>query len=93
MNRETKRLMARQQMAPEKKQEAVRRSKTKRPKEKGRIRRYFSSVITELKAVDWPTRAQVRSYATVVFVTLVLVVGLIFLLNLLFSTGVTKLYG
>lgn len=93
MNRETKRLMARQQMAPEKKQEAVRRSKTKGPKEKGRIRRYFSSVIAELKAVDWPTRAQVRSYATVVFVTLVLVVGLIFLLNLLFSTGVTKLYG
>ncbi|MCL5973415.1 MAG: preprotein translocase subunit SecE [Ferrimicrobium sp.] len=93
MNRETKRLMARQQMAPEKKQEAVRRSKTKRTKEKGRIRRYFGSVITELKAVDWPTRAQVRSYATVVFVTLVIVVGLIFLLNLLFSTGVAKLYG
>ncbi len=85
--------MARQQMAPEKKQEAVRRSKTKRTKEKGRIRRYFGSVITELKAVDWPTRAQVRSYATVVFVTLVIVVGLIFLLNLLFSTGVAKLYG
>jgi preprotein translocase subunit SecE len=93
VNRETKRLMARQQMAPEKKQEAVRRSKTKRTKEKGRIRRYFGSVITELKAVDWPTRAQVRSYATVVFVTLVIVVGLIFLLNLLFSTGVAKLYG
>ncbi|WP_298336818.1 preprotein translocase subunit SecE [Ferrimicrobium sp.] len=95
MNRETKRLMARQQMAPEKKQDAVRRSKTKskRTREKGRIRAYFSSVIAELKLVDWPTRAQVRSYATVVFVTLVFVVGLIFLLNLLFSTGVTKLYG
>ncbi|MCI2974526.1 MAG: preprotein translocase subunit SecE [Ferrimicrobium sp.] len=93
MNRETKRLMARQQMAPEKKQEAVRRSKAKRTKEKGRIRRYLASVINELKLVDWPTRAQVRSYATVVFVTLVFVVGLIFLFNLLFSTGVTKLYG
>jgi preprotein translocase SecE subunit len=43
--------------------------------------------------VDWPTRAQVRSYATVVFVTLVVVIGLIFLFNLLFSTGVARLYG
>ena len=93
MNRETKRLMQRQQLQSKERQEAARKSISKRPKEKGRIRRYLSLVVTELKAVDWPTKAQVRSYATVVFVTLVVVVGLIFLLNLLFSTGVTKLYG
>lgn len=93
MNRETKRLMQRSQMAPKERQEAARKAATKRPKEKGRVRSYLSGVMTELRAVDWPTRAQVRSYATVVFVTLVVVIGLIFLFNLLFSTGVAHLYG
>lgn len=85
--------MQRSQMAPKERQEAARKAAAKRPKEKGRIRNYLSGVMTELRAVDWPTRAQVRSYSTVVFVTLVVVVGLIFLFNLLFSTGVAHLYG
>ncbi len=94
MNRETKRLAKRQQMAAREKQEAVRRSQlSKGPKQKGRIRRYFREVIEELKAVQWPTREQVRSYSTVVFVTLVFVVSLIFVLNVVFSRGVTSLYG
>ncbi|MHB8189045.1 MAG: preprotein translocase subunit SecE [Ferrimicrobium sp.] len=94
MNRETKRLAQRQSPPTRDRQDAARRlQSSKRPKEKGRIRRYFGSVRSELRAVDWPSRVQVRSYASVVFVTLVLVVGLIFLLNVVFSRGVAALYG
>ncbi len=94
MNRETKRLMQRQSQPAKDRQEMARRMRSPRKRgEKGRIRGYFASVRSELKAVDWPTRAQLKSFATVVFVTLVLVVGLIFLLNVLFARGVSLLYG
>ncbi len=94
MNRETKRLMQRQSQPAKDRQEMARKMRSPRkPGEKRGIRGYLANVRSELKAVDWPTRAQLKSFATVVFVTLVLVVGLIFLLNVVFSKGVSLLYG
>jgi preprotein translocase subunit SecE len=54
---------------------------------------YFKNVRAELKAVDWPTKTQVQSYATVVFATLVVVIGLIFLFNVVFAKAVSLLFG
>jgi preprotein translocase subunit SecE len=88
--------MARQQAATRDRQELARqmaRGQTSGEPRKGRVRRYLQGVRAELKAVEWPTRSQVRSYATVVFVTLVLVVALIFVLNVIFAKGVSLLYG
>ncbi|ACU53353.1 preprotein translocase, SecE subunit [Acidimicrobium ferrooxidans DSM 10331] len=86
--------MARQQGATRDRQELARRmAQGSGEPRKGRIRRYLQGVRTELRAVEWPTRRQLRSYATVVFVTLVLVVALIFLLNVVFAKGVSLLYG
>jgi preprotein translocase subunit SecE len=88
--------MARQQSATRDRQELARRmaqGQSAGEPRTGRIRTYLRGVRTELKAVEWPTRRQLRSYATVVFVTLVLVVALIFALNVVFAKGVSLLYG
>jgi preprotein translocase subunit SecE len=42
----------------------------------------------ELRQVAWPSRAEMVNYSMVVFFTLVLMVGLIFLLNFAFGKGV-----
>ena len=42
----------------------------------------------ELRQVAWPSRAEMVNYSMVVFFTLVLMVGLIFLLNFAFGRGV-----
>jgi preprotein translocase SecE subunit len=42
--------------------------------------------------VAWPTRAEVANSATVVFITLVVLVVLIFLLNYAFSHSISWLY-
>ena len=47
---------------------------------------------SELRQVAWPTRTEVANSATVVFLTLVLLVSLIFLLNYSFSHAVAFLY-
>ncbi len=56
------------------------------------IRSYFSEVRSELRKVIWPKRSQVFNYSTVVFVTLVLLVVVIFVLNFAFSKAVLFLY-
>ncbi|HZD65455.1 MAG TPA: preprotein translocase subunit SecE [Acidimicrobiales bacterium] len=53
---------------------------------------YLHDVRAELRRVAWPTRTQVVNYSMVVFVTLVLVIALIFALSLGFTKGVTYLF-
>ena len=59
----------------------------------GRIAEFFREVRSELRQVAWPTRKEVANSATVVLVTLILLVGLIFVLNYGFSHFVIWLYG
>jgi preprotein translocase subunit SecE len=58
----------------------------------GRVAEFFREVRSELRQVAWPTRSEVANSATIVFVTLVLLVSLIFLLNDAFSHAVIFLF-
>jgi preprotein translocase subunit SecE len=49
-------------------------------------------VRSELRQVAWPTRKEVANSATIVFLTLVLLVSVIFLLNYAFSHAVIFLF-
>ena len=57
-----------------------------------RVAEFFREVRSEMRQVAWPTRAEVANSATVVFITLVLLVVLIFLLNYAFSHSISWLY-
>jgi preprotein translocase subunit SecE len=58
----------------------------------GRIAEFFREVRSELRQVAWPTRPEVVNSATVVFITLVVLVLLIFVLNYSFAHGISWLY-
>jgi preprotein translocase subunit SecE len=58
----------------------------------GRVAEFFRDVRSELRQVAWPTRSEVANSATIVFMTLVLLVSLIFLLNWTFSHAVISLF-
>jgi preprotein translocase subunit SecE len=58
----------------------------------GRVVEFTREVRSELRQVAWPTRPEVVNSATVVFITLVLLVCLIFLLNYAFSHAVIFLF-
>ncbi len=57
-----------------------------------RIGQFFREVRSELRQVAWPNRAEVINYTVVTFATLVLLIGLIFLLNYAFSKGIFWLF-
>ncbi len=57
-----------------------------------RAAEFAREVRSELRQVAWPTRGEVVNSSTVVMITLVLLVGLIFLLNYVFSRGVIFLF-
>jgi len=56
-----------------------------------RVAEFLREVRSELRQVAWPTRNEVANSATIVFMTLVLLVSLIFLLNDAFSHFVSYL--
>jgi preprotein translocase subunit SecE len=58
----------------------------------GRVVEFAREVRSELRQVAWPTRPEVVNSATVVFITLVLLVSLIFVLNYTFSHAVIFLF-
>ena len=58
----------------------------------GRIAEFFSEVRSELRQVAWPTRKEVANSATIVLVTLILLVSVIFVLNYAFSHAVIYLF-
>ncbi len=58
----------------------------------GRVVEFSREVRSELRQVAWPTRAEVANSASVVFITLVLLVCLIFVLNYAFSHAVIFLF-
>jgi preprotein translocase subunit SecE len=58
----------------------------------GRVVEFAREVRSELRQVAWPTRPEVVNSATVVFITLVLLVCLIFVLNYAVSHAVIFLF-
>jgi len=57
-----------------------------------RVGQFFREVRSELRQVAWPNRAEVINYTVVTLATLLLLIGLIFVLNYAFSKGVFWLF-
>ncbi len=55
-------------------------------------RQFLHEVNVEMRKVAWPTRAETANYATVVFVTLAVLMALIFVLDLAFSKTAVFLF-
>jgi preprotein translocase subunit SecE len=101
MNREMKRMMQRQGQVEADGSPAARKpvTPTTRPVPKadqrsvfGRIAEFFTEVRSELRQVAWPSRSEVANSATIVLVTLILLVSVIFVLNYAFSHAVIFLF-
>ena len=75
--------------APPRSRPAPTRAETSVP---SRVAEFFREVRSELRQVAWPSRVEVANSATIVFLTLVLLVSLIFLLNYAFSHAVIFLF-
>jgi preprotein translocase subunit SecE len=74
MNRQTKRLMARQEAAKQRSAPPQRRPQPGEQQRKKRTppRQFLKEVRQELKKVNWPTRKELWSYFVVVLVSVVI---------------------
>jgi len=99
VNRETKRMMARQgaagpdgaPVAPDRRQQ-VGASRKPVKREKTSPATFVREVRGELRRVAWPTRAEVVNYSTIVLFTLVILVALIFVLDFAFAKSILFLF-
>jgi preprotein translocase subunit SecE len=100
MNREQKRLLQRQgQLGADgepatRKREQTRPSPTAQAAQRSRVkpREFLHEVNVELRKVAWPTRAETINYSTVVLITLVILIILIFFLDYGFSAAAKFLF-
>ena len=97
MNRQTKRLMQRQgQLGTDGSPAPVRRQPTrptpKPPSERTSPLAFLREVRAELRKVAWPSRREVVNYSTVVLLTLVVLIALIFVLDYAFAKSVLFLF-
>ena len=53
---------------------------------------FSREVRDEMRQVAWPSRAELINYTSVVLTTLIIMIGLIFLLNLAFGKLITDLF-
>jgi preprotein translocase subunit SecE len=86
MNRQTKRMMERQQQA------AVRRPVAE-PKRRVGPRAFLREVRQELRKVAWPTRREVFAYTVVVLVTVAVLTSFVFGLDFVISRGILVVFG
>ena len=102
MNRETKRMMARQGQAgpdgtPAASASDRRAAVAKRPAAGAKAQRtspatFLKEVRGELRRVAWPSRAEVVNYSTIVLFTLAILIALIFVLDYAFAKSVLFLF-
>jgi preprotein translocase subunit SecE len=95
MNRQQRRLLQRQGQvtedgaaAPARRAEpAERRTRPAAgaPRRRASPRQFFHEVNVEMRKVAWPTRSETINYSSVVFLTVSIMMALIFVLDLLFS--------
>ena len=95
MNRQTKRLMAKQEAARQSKAPAQRRPQPGQQERKKRTppRQFLKEVRQELKKVNWPTRKELWSYFTVVLVSVVVLTIYVSGLDYLVAKAVLKIFG
>ena len=103
MNRQTKRLMARQEAARQKVAPARRQpsgpggpSGPPRPTDRRKRtppRQFLKEVRQELKKVNWPTRQELIAYFVVVLVSVVVLTSFVFGLDYFFSKAVLRVFG
>ena len=76
MNRQTKRMMAKQE---QRRPDARRQPQSGQPqREKSGPREYFSEVRSEMRKVAWPTRKEVVNSTIIVLIAVVVMTALIF---------------
>jgi preprotein translocase subunit SecE len=108
VNRETKRLMQRQGQMEADGSPATRRAPASTPTRTSRQQRqqkggaparkrttpvqFVREVRDEMRQVAWPSREELINYTSVVLTTLLLMIGLIFVLNLAFGKLITDLF-
>ena len=97
MNRQTKRLMARQQAAEQRRSAgAPARRQPGVPVERRRRtppRQFLKEVRQELKKVNWPTRQELFAYFVVVLVSVIVLTSLVFGMDFVFSKAVLQVFG
>ena len=99
MNREMKRRMQRQGQVGEDgtPASAPRRQPQTRPAPRPTSERtspatFVREVRSELRKIAWPNRTETINYSTIVFITLVVLIGLIFVLDLGFAKSALYLF-
>ena len=99
MNREQKRLLQRQGQLGDDGAPVARRREQTRPvtasaaqRTRTKPREFLHEVNVEMRKVAWPTRTETINYSLVVFVTLVVVILLIFGLDYVFHTASSFLF-
>jgi len=97
MNRQTKRLLAKQQAAQERGQRPAmpQRPSAAAPGERRKRtppRQFLREVRSELKKVAWPTRGEVFTYTVVVLVTVTFVTFFVFGLDYGFARAILKVF-
>lgn len=101
MNRETKRLVAKQQAQAERDRVRAANITGRRgtalddgPKER-RIKRWWrflKEVRLELKKVSWPTRSEVATYTAVVITVVLVLTAIVFALDWVFANTVLEVF-
>ncbi len=95
MNRQAKRMMAKQKTTAPDRVEAARQRRAVATERKKRTpaRQFVKEVRQELNKVNWPTRQEVMAYTVVVLVAVVVLTALVFGMDLSFSKAVLKVFG
>ncbi len=99
MNRETKRMMARQgaagpdgaPAAPDRRQQVAGARKPVR-RDKTSPAAFLRDVRTELRKVAWPSRDEVVNYSAIVLLTLAVLITMIFVMDFAFAKSVLFLF-
>ena len=101
VNRETKRMLQRQgQLGQDGNPAAAPRQPQQRASLSSRSSNaprqsplgYLREIRNELRKVNWPSRTELRNYSIVVLITLFVMIGLIFVLDYLFSEAAVFLF-
>ena len=93
MNRQTKRLMARQEAASARRAPTPpRRPTAQERKKRTPPRQFLKEVRQELKKVNWPTRKELWSYFTVVLVSVIVLTSYVAGLDYGIAKAVLKIF-
>lgn len=95
MNREMRRLQAKEEERAKKRRSAGPRPAKKGPKDEklgffARIRKYLREVRSELKKVNWPTREELTTYTVVVFAMTTVLTLIVFGMDWAFNRAVVS---